>query len=54
MQLDDRRRWQALYVLCVGTLMIVLDITVVNVALPSIQDDLGFTPPASPGSSTPT
>jgi len=36
------RRWVALYVLCVGMLMIVLDVTVVNVALPSIQDDLGF------------
>ena len=36
-------RWIALYVLCVGMLMIVLDVTVVNVALPSIQDDLGFT-----------
>ena len=39
---NDRRRWMALYVLCVGMLMIVLDITIVNVALPSIQDDLGF------------
>jgi EmrB/QacA subfamily drug resistance transporter len=39
---DDRRRWLALYVLCVGMLMIVLDITIVNVALPSIQSDLGF------------
>jgi EmrB/QacA subfamily drug resistance transporter len=38
----DRRRWLALYVLCAGMLMIVLDITIVNVALPSIQDDLGF------------
>ncbi len=38
----DRRRWLALYVLCTGVLMIVLDVTVVNVALPSIQDDLGF------------
>jgi EmrB/QacA subfamily drug resistance transporter len=38
----DRRRWLALYVLCAGMLMIVLDITVVNVALPSIQQDLGF------------
>src|SRR5215216_4448455 len=36
------RRWVALYVLCVGMLMIVLDATVVNVALPSIQDDLAF------------
>jgi EmrB/QacA subfamily drug resistance transporter len=39
---SDRRRWAALYVLCVGMLMIVLDVTVVNVALPSIQSDLGF------------
>src|SRR3954469_17261386 len=38
----DRSRWIALYVLCVGMLMIVLDATVVNVALPTIQDDLGF------------
>src|SRR2546423_4135899 len=35
-------RWVALIVLCVGMLMIVLDVTVVNVALPSIQSDLGF------------
>ena len=39
---DDRSRWIALLVLCVGMLMIVLDATVVNVALPSIQSDLGF------------
>src|SRR6516162_8218172 len=38
----DRSRWVALYVLCVGMLMIVLDVTVVNVALPSIKNDLGF------------
>src|SRR5687768_14012308 len=38
----DRNRWAALYVLCAGMLMIVLDATIVNVALPSIQDDLGF------------
>jgi EmrB/QacA subfamily drug resistance transporter len=38
----DSRRWIALVVLCVGMLMIVLDATIVNVALPSIQDDLGF------------
>jgi EmrB/QacA subfamily drug resistance transporter len=38
----DSNRWIALYVLCAGMLMIVLDVTVVNVALPSIQDDLGF------------
>jgi EmrB/QacA subfamily drug resistance transporter len=41
-QHTDRQRWLALYVLCSGMLMIVLDITVVNVALPTIQDDLGF------------
>src|ERR671920_52991 len=35
-------RWTALYVLCVGVLMIVLDATVVNVALPTIQEDLDF------------
>src|SRR5687768_1690331 len=39
---DDRSRWLALYVLCAGTLMIVIDATIVNVALPSIQHDLGF------------
>jgi EmrB/QacA subfamily drug resistance transporter len=42
-QMTDRSRWIALYVLCAGVLMIVLDVTIVNVALPSIQDDLGFT-----------
>ena len=41
-QTQDRSRWIALVVLCVGMLMIVLDVTIVNVALPSIQDDLGF------------
>jgi EmrB/QacA subfamily drug resistance transporter len=40
----DRSRWLALYVLCVGMLMIVLDVTIVNVALPSIQQDLSFSP----------
>jgi EmrB/QacA subfamily drug resistance transporter len=39
---NDRTRWLALYVLCGGMLMIVLDATIVNVALPSIQEDLGF------------
>ena len=38
----DRSRWIALVVLCLGMLMIVLDVTIVNVALPSIQADLGF------------
>jgi len=40
--LDTRTRWLALYTLCLATLMIVLDTTIVNVALPSIRDDLGF------------
>src|SRR5580692_9201449 len=39
---SDRSRWIALVVLCAGMLMIVLDATIVNVALPTIQDDLGF------------
>jgi EmrB/QacA subfamily drug resistance transporter len=39
---EDRSRWLALYVLCAGVLMIVLDATIVNVALPSMQRDLGF------------
>src|ERR687895_570119 len=40
--LDSRARWLALLVLCLGDLMIVLDVTIVGVALPSIRDDLGF------------
>ena len=40
---EDRTRWTALYTLCGAMLMMVLDVTVVNVALPSIQDDLHFT-----------
>ncbi|HVC06756.1 MAG TPA: MFS transporter [Solirubrobacterales bacterium] len=40
---NDRRRWIALVILCLGQLMIVLDATIVNVALPSIQGDLHFT-----------
>jgi len=39
---DIKSRWLALYVLCLGDLMIVLDSSIVNVALPSIQTDLGF------------
>jgi EmrB/QacA subfamily drug resistance transporter len=42
MNLDGRKRWLALYILCFGDLMIVLDATIVNVALPSIRADLGF------------
>jgi EmrB/QacA subfamily drug resistance transporter len=40
--MNSRSRWLALWVLCLGDLMIVLDGTIVNVALPSIQEDLGF------------
>ncbi len=39
---DSRSRWLALVVLCLGYLMIVLDTTIVNVALPSIREDLAF------------
>ena len=40
--MDNRKRWLALLVLCLGDLMIVLDVTIVGVALPSIREDLGF------------
>ena len=39
---DDQKRWFILYLLCLGNLMIVLDTTIVNVALPSIRTSLGF------------
>jgi EmrB/QacA subfamily drug resistance transporter len=42
MTLDSRTRWLALLVVCLGDLMIVLDVTIVGVALPSIREDLGF------------
>jgi EmrB/QacA subfamily drug resistance transporter len=42
MSVDNRTRWLALIILCLGDLMIVLDSTIVNVALPSIRSDLGF------------
>src|SRR6187551_1996836 len=42
MSMDNRTRWLALIILCCGDLMIVLDTTIVGVALPSIKDDLGF------------
>ena len=40
---DTRKKWLALLVLCLGDLFIVLDVSIVNVALPSIQTDLKFT-----------
>jgi len=40
---NNRKRWLALIVLCLGELMIVLDTTIVGVALPSIREDLRFT-----------
>src|SRR6059058_2656685 len=39
---SDRRRWNTLAVVCLAQLMIVLDVTIVNVALPAIQHDLHF------------
>jgi EmrB/QacA subfamily drug resistance transporter len=40
--LESRSRWLALLIVCLGDLMIVLDVTIVGVALPSIREDLGF------------
>ena len=42
MTMDGRSRWLALIIVCLGDLMIVLDVTIVGVALPSIREDLGF------------
>ncbi|HYM64825.1 MAG TPA: DHA2 family efflux MFS transporter permease subunit [Gaiellaceae bacterium] len=42
METNIQKRWLALYILCLGDIMIVLDSTIVNVALPSIRADLGF------------
>ena len=42
MTMDSRNRWLALLIVCLGDLMIVLDVTIVGVALPSIREDLGF------------
>ena len=42
MTMDTRSRWLALIIVCLGDLMIVLDVTIVGVALPSIREDLGF------------
>ena len=51
---DRRTRWLALYALCLGDLMIVLDTNIVNVALPSIQSRPRLLPRRWPGWSTPT
>jgi MFS family permease len=40
--IEESKRWLALIILCLGELMIVLDTTIVNVALPSIRSDLAF------------
>jgi EmrB/QacA subfamily drug resistance transporter len=40
--MTDKNRWLALVIVCLGSLMIVLDVTIVGVALPSIREDLGF------------
>ncbi len=53
MTTDSRTRWLALLVLCLGDLMIVLDVTIVGVALPSIREDLGFSETSLAWSSTP-
>ena len=45
----DPRRWKALAVLGVAYLMVILDVSIVNVALPSIQEDLGFSTEDSSG-----
>ena len=41
--IEKQKRWLAFYLLCAGEFMIVIDTTIVNVALPSIRLDLGFT-----------
>ena len=48
------RRWLVLALLCTAQLLVVLDATIVNIALPSIQKDLDFSDANSSGSSTPT
>jgi EmrB/QacA subfamily drug resistance transporter len=40
--MPERKRWLAFYLLCAGEFMIVIDTTIINVALPSIQADLAF------------
>ena len=50
MTMDSRNCWLALLIVCLGDLMIVLDVTIVGVALPSIREDLASPRPRSPGS----
>ena len=50
----DPKRWKALAVLGIAYLMVVLDVSIVNVALPSIQTDLNSPPRTSSGSSAAT
>jgi len=50
MTTDNRTRWLALLVLCLGDLMIVLDVTIVGVALPSIRETSASPRSRSPGS----
>jgi MFS family permease len=51
---SENRRWWTLAAVAVGLFMIMLDNTVVNVALPSIQQDLAMSPSELEGCSTPT
>nr|BFE80579.1 hypothetical protein GCM10020093_031800 [Planobispora longispora] len=48
------RRWQALIVLAAAQFMVIMDTSIIGVALPDMQRDLGFTPAACSGCSTPT
>src|SRR4029453_6811984 len=49
----NKNRWLALVIVCLGNLMIVLDVTIVGVALPSIRADLGFTESSRAWGATP-
>ena len=54
MQSAHPRRWTALAVIALAQFMVIMDTSIIGVALPEIQADLGFSPRTSPGSSTPT